>query len=242
MEAAAAIIVIGNEILSAKVRDSNSPWLIAELRALGMPVARVFTIPDDVGIIAQTVRSAAAQFEQVITCGGVGPTLDDVTLEGIALALGVPLVTEPRLEAAIRAHYGNAVLPSHLKMALVPAGARLTDPPGAIWPVLDAANVLVLPGDPGILQRKFHSVKQRFARQRMTLRRLHLACDEGLVAPHLDRLHAEHPGVQIGSYPTYDERGLRVMITLESLDAAAVDSAARRFLELASALTFVPGE
>lgn len=239
MEAAAAIVVIGNEILSAKVQDSNSPWLIAELRSVGMPVARVHTIPDDVAIIAATVREAAAQFEQVITCGGVGPTLDDVTLEGIALALGVALVVDAKLEAAIRAHYGAATLPSHLKMALVPQGSQLTDPPGAIWPVLDVRNVLVLPGDPSILRRKFSSVKQRFERRRVTLHKVHLVCDEGLVAPHLDVVHAEYPGVQLGSYPSYDGRVVRVMVTFEALDAARTAACVRRFLELADPATVV---
>lgn len=242
MEAAAVIVVIGNEILSAKVQDTNSPWLLAELRSVGMPVARVLTIPDDITIIATTVRDAAENFEQVITCGGVGPTLDDVTLEGIALGLGVPLVVEPKLEHAIRAHYGAGTLASHLKMALVPQGSRMTDPPGAIWPVLDVRNVLVLPGDPGILRKKFLSVKARFARKQLALRKVHLVCDEGIVAPHLDSVHAEYPAVMLGSYPSYDGRVVRVMVTFEALDPALTEAAVRRFLELADPATIVPGD
>lgn len=234
MERAAAIVVIGNEILSAKVEDSNAPWLVRELRAVGMPVARIVTIPDEVPVIAETVRSLAAAFEQVITTGGVGPTLDDVTLEAIALALGRPLVVEPRLETAIRAHYGAATLPAHLKMALVPAGALLTDPPGTIWPIVDVGNVLVLPGDPGIMKRKFSAIKERFRRTPPCLRRVYLVGDEGFVAPHLDTVHAAHPAVQLGSYPSYDGRDVRVMVTFEAADKAAVDAAVEDFLQCIS--------
>jgi molybdenum cofactor synthesis domain-containing protein len=230
MQRAVAIVVIGNEILSAKVEDSNAPWLVKELRAVGMPVLRIVTIPDEIPVIAQTVRTCAHEFEQVITTGGVGPTLDDVTIEAVALALGRKLVVEPRLETAIRQHYGAATLPAHLKMALVPEGATLTDPPGAIWPVVDVANVLVLPGDPSIMRRKFTSIRERFRRTPPCLRRVYLCGDEGFVAPHLDLVHAAHPTVQLGSYPRYDGRAVEVMVTLEAADAAAVEAAVALFL------------
>src|SRR3954469_22164976 len=96
--AAAALVAIGNELLSGKVSDTNAPLAIQELRDLGLPLLEIRTIPDDVETIAATFRDLSPRFEVVLSSGGVGPTHDDVTFEGIARALGVSLVRQPDLE------------------------------------------------------------------------------------------------------------------------------------------------
>ena len=221
----AAIIVIGNEILTGKVRDATSPYLLRELRALGFPVHRVVVIPDDVDVIAREVRRHSEEFSQVFTSGGVGPTLDDVTFDGICKAFGLELVEDERMARVIREHFGERTTPSHLKMALVPTGARLDFDGRMPWPVVEVENVMVLPGDPGILRKKFESVKERFRRAPWHARRIYTLLEEGDLAPILERLEGGHPEVAIGSYPVYEKSDYKVLVTIESKDAADVERA-----------------
>lgn len=225
MEDAAGILVIGNEILSGKVVDTNSPYLVSELTALGMPVRRIMTIPDEIPVIAAAVRELAGSFAHVLTCGGVGPTLDDVTIEGIAAAFAMPIVRNPDLERAIRNHFKEKTLESHLRMARIPEGARVSPLPGIAWPALYVRNVLVLPGDPTFLRRKFESEKERFRRQPFVVRRLYTHMEEGALSPVLDAVFAAHPSVRLGSYPVYGHPEYSVQVTLESRDGKAVQAA-----------------
>src|SRR5262245_55817355 len=102
----AAIVVIGDEILSGKFSEDNASWLIGELRDLGVALRRIEVIPDVVEEIGDAVRHAAARYDHVFTSGGVGPTHDDVTIAGVARAFGVGVVRHPQLEAELRAWYG----------------------------------------------------------------------------------------------------------------------------------------
>ena len=100
MAKTAGILLIGNEILSGKITDANAAYLCRELRALGVEVRRITVIPDEVDLIAAEVRAFSAAYDVVFTSGGVGPTHDDVTIEGVARALDVPVIREPRLVSA----------------------------------------------------------------------------------------------------------------------------------------------
>ncbi len=231
MDDAAAIIVIGNEILTGKVVDTNSPFLVAKLRDLGMPVKRIVTIPDEIPTIAATVRELSARFQHLFTCGGVGPTLDDVTMAGLAAAFDVPLESRPELEAAIRKHFGPETQASHLKMAVVPANATLIVSESLPWPAVMVGNALVLPGDPGLLRRKFLALGERWRRAPFFVRRVYVLHEEGALSPHLDAIDLEHPGVALGSYPVYDRRDYSVLVTLEWKDEARVDGACRSLCE-----------
>jgi molybdenum cofactor synthesis domain-containing protein len=232
MEDSAAILIIGNEILSGKVRDTNSPYLIEELRSLGYPVARVLVISDSVQIIAKAVAELSKQFKQVLTSGGVGPTLDDVTLEGIAAAFELDLVRDQRLEEIIARHYGDKMTPSHLKMALLPRGTRLTWSDELPWPLIEICNIMVLPGDPRILRRKFSAARDRFRRDPWHLKSVYTRLDEGYLAPLLEQLHSTYPEVAIGSYPVYELSDYAVQITLESKDESLVAQALAEFREM----------
>ncbi|MFM8408750.1 MAG: molybdopterin-binding protein, partial [Alphaproteobacteria bacterium] len=125
MPRTAGIVVIGNEILSGKVVDTNSPYMASELRALGVELRRVTTIPDELDVIGDTVREFSGAFDVVFTSGGVGPTHDDVTIEGIARGFGRAVVRHPELEAGLRKYLGDRLNAAHLKMAEVPEGAEL---------------------------------------------------------------------------------------------------------------------
>lgn len=227
---AAAIVVIGDEILSGKVQDRNSPFLISELRALGLPVKRVMTIPDDVEVIARTVRELAEAFAHVITCGGVGPTLDDVTFEGIARAFDVRLATEPTLERIIREHAGERTTPAHLRMARLPEGTELWWEEGFPWPATRMRNVLVLPGAPELVERKWAAIRERFRSTPFVLRRIYLTVDEAAIAADLEAVDAAFPSVDLGSYPVFSPVDHQTQITLESKSADAVEAAVKALL------------
>lgn len=152
--ARSALVVIGNEILSGKIVDTNTPFLIAELRSLGVELAEIAVVPDEVARIAEAVARVASRSEHVFTSGGVGPTHDDVTMEGVAAAFAVPVIRHPRLEALLRGYYDAQKLPleeANLRMADVPEGATLLEGPDLRWPVVAMRNVYVLPG----IQRSF---------------------------------------------------------------------------------------
>ena len=125
MATTAGILIIGSEVLSGKVTDENSPYLVRELRSLGVDVRRIVTIPDDIPVIVEAVQDMARDHDLVFTTGGVGPTHDDVTIAAIARAFNRRLVRHPLLEEALRRHYEAGITAAQLRMAEVPEGSRL---------------------------------------------------------------------------------------------------------------------
>src|SRR5215468_5910884 len=154
----AAIVVIGNEILSGKSEDKNANFLIGELYRLGVALRRIVVIPDDVEDIARTVRECAANFDYVFTSGGVGPTHDDVTIEGVAKAFNRSVIRHPELEAMLRGYFGDGADEARLRMADMPEGSELIREKGLRWPVLATENVYVLPGVPELFRSKFEAI------------------------------------------------------------------------------------
>jgi molybdenum cofactor synthesis domain-containing protein len=221
----AAIIVIGDEILSGKFAEENAAWLIGELRQLGVAVRRVEIVPDVIDDIRDAVRAAAGRYDHVFTSGGVGPTHDDVTMEGIARAFGVGVVRHPELERLLRTYYGERIEERNLRMADVPDGATLVEADHPSWPVASIRNVYILPGVPLIFRRKFGAIRERFRLPPFHVRRLYCAAEEGALARHLDEVVAAFPQVGVGSYPRWDAPDFRVLVTLESKDEAALAAA-----------------
>jgi molybdenum cofactor synthesis domain-containing protein len=134
--ARAGIILIGDEILSGKVVDENARFLIEELRELGVSLQRMTVIPDVLDEIAATVRDFSERFDHVFTSGGVGPTHDDLTMEGVARAFGTTLIRHPELERRLRGFYGERLNERNLRMADVPDGVTLIDGDVPTWPVV----------------------------------------------------------------------------------------------------------
>src|SRR5579884_2407614 len=162
MAKTAAIVVIGNEILSGKTQDENALFLARELRELGVDLRKISVIPDELDLIAAEVRGFSAEFDFVFTTGGVGPTHDDVTMDGIAIAFGQKIRRHPELEAILRHYYNADLIEGNLRMADVPDGARLVGGKGMWFPVVAGENVFIFPGVPEILQRKFNRIKEMF--------------------------------------------------------------------------------
>jgi len=223
--ATAAIVVIGNEILSGKVVDTNSPYLCRELRALGVDVLRITVIPDDVDVIAREVREASRAHDWVFTSGGVGPTHDDLTMDGVAKAVDVPIEVNEAIVDRIEHALAQRCNESQRKMAALPQGATLIDA-GDLWfPVVVFENVHIFPGIPELLQKKFDAIRERFQGVPFVLKRVYVRRKESDIAHELNALLEAHPALMLGSYPRIRESEYQVLLTLESRDAAYVQRA-----------------
>jgi len=182
----AALVVIGNEILSGKVTDTNTPFLARELRCLGVSLERVVVIPDDVEQIAADVAAFSRRYDVVFTSGGVGPTHDDITMDGVAAAFGRPLVEHGELRRAIESFVGNRVNAAHLKMAQIPEGAELIVDDKLAFPTVLVENVYILPGIPELFQAKVISLRDRFRTRPYYLRQVLVRDNETLIAEFLN--------------------------------------------------------
>ncbi len=155
----AAALIIGNELLSGKIAEANLLVLARELRALGVLLRRAVLVLDDLETIAREVRELSATHDVVFTSGGVGPTHDDLTMEGVARAFGVSVVIADDIAAMIRRYYGERTTEGHLLMARIPEGARLVASPTIPWPTVVMRNVWVLPGVPEVFQMKLPHIR-----------------------------------------------------------------------------------
>ncbi|HEX4998772.1 MAG TPA: molybdopterin-binding protein [Terriglobia bacterium] len=239
MAKTAGILVIGNELLSGKAVDENSPFLARELRDLGVDVRRITVIGDDVSALAAETAAFSRAFDHVFTTGGVGPTHDDVTMEAIARAFERPLARSSELVSALAMLYPPECLEANLRMADVPAGARLVGP-GLVFPVIAVENVYIFPGVPEILRRKFTRIRELFREAPFRLREIYLRDDEGRVAPALNRVLDQFPDLMLGSYPYLDNPDYSIKITLESKDASYLERASVLLLEELSKIDVKP--
>jgi molybdenum cofactor synthesis domain-containing protein len=232
MARTAGIIVIGNEILSGKVVDTNSPYLCQELRTLGVDVRRIVVVPDEIAIIAADVAALAHTFDYVFTTGGVGPTHDDVTIEAVAHGLQQAVVVHPDLDALLQKHWADRPSAARQKMASVPEGAQLLMEPSLPIPVLLVENVYIFPGIPQLFRRKFDSIKERFRDTPYHTRLVFMAVPESSFSHLLDMLVREFPALMLGSYPEVKNPDYRVKLTLESKDQTYLTQAYERLLAL----------
>ena len=226
----AAILVIGNEVLSGKVEEQNARFLIGELRELGVALQCILTIPDEPEQIAAATKDLSARFCYVFTSGGVGPTHDDVTITSIARAFEQPIVRHPELEQLLRRYFGEGIDETRLSMADVPAGVELIYGESLKYPVLACGNVFIFPGVPELFRKKFIAIRERFRVAPFFLRVVHTLEDEFDIAARLQSLADAHPNVAIGSYPNFILPEYRVRVTLESKQEAAVEAAQQELL------------
>lgn len=232
----AGLLVIGNEILSGKVVDTNSPYLATELRELGVELERILTIPDDIEGIAREVRAMSEAYDFVFTSGGIGPTHDDVTMDGVALAFGREIEESGSMIERMERAQGKPPNASQRKMAQIPSGSILIDS-GDLWfPIIVVENVHIFPGIPELLRKKFKSIRERFRGIPFQLRRVYVTKSESDIAHSLNALLVDFPELMLGSYPRIAEEHYRVLLTLESRDADYLERA------VASLLERIPGD
>ncbi|MFY9270622.1 MAG: competence/damage-inducible protein A [Candidatus Manganitrophaceae bacterium] len=214
----AAIVVIGNEILSGKVIDTNSPYLARELRTLGVDLQRIAVVPDQIESIGEEIAFCHKRYDLIFTSGGVGPTHDDVTMEGIAKGVERPLVHHPVLDQLLRTAYQKNLNPAELKLADVPEGLELLYAETLRVPVLHFENIYIFPGIPELLVRKFEAIKERFRETPFYLRKIFLTASEASIAAGLNQVLAQYPHLLLGSYPILHHPDYQVILTLESKD------------------------
>lgn len=244
------LLLIGDEILSAKVEDVNMRFLCSELRAIGWRVDRAVFVRDSVDLIAKALRDLSEANDAVITAGGLGPTLDDVTMAAVAEAFERKLQRHPELERRIRDFMGEKVTEAHLKMAETPEGPEVVlldyeDEMGNLspFPLLRVRNVYVLPGIPSLVQAKWPAVRQDLSSRgdeasslspfHSIVMRLRLS-DESEIADALKQAASTAgPTVSLGSYPVSNQSdGCEVVLSLESKDTYSLDLAHKHLLGL----------
>jgi molybdenum cofactor synthesis domain-containing protein len=229
MTPSVAGLIIGNEVLSAKVVEANGAHLTKRLRERGLPLRMMMTVPDEVDAIVEAIEVCRRRAHWLITSGGVGPTHDDVTVRAVALALGRKVVRLPRMEALVTEHYGERAPAEAMRLAEAPQGAELWDIPGHWYPVLTCERVFMLPGVPMLFKAQLELVLQRLPTAKVELTNLYLSAGESEIANALDTVALAMPEVAIGSYPTFDPAdGYRVKITVEHAERAKVASAVER--------------
>lgn len=219
------IVIIGNEILSGRTRDSNLHFLGRRLDELGCPVAETRIIPDITRTIVDTVNHARKHFDYVFTTGGIGPTHDDITSASLALAFNVAIERNPEAQQALEEYYpADDLTDARLKMADIPVGARLIDNPVSGAPGFQMENVFVLPGVPKIMQAMFEGITDRLTGGPPVLTRSVITnLREGQIAGALQTLQDRYPDISIGSYPFFKNRRFGVNVILRGTDAQLLD-------------------
>lgn len=231
MARTAAALIIGNELLSGKIHEANLVQLARSLRRLGVELRRVVMVLDDIETIAAEIQSLSSTHDLLFTSGGVGPTHDDVTIEAVAKAFGVPVISHPALEAIVRRYYGARTTAGHLRLALAPEGAALHDNARVNWPVTVMRNVWVLPGVPEVFTLKLSIVEDVLGVDTPFLSRaVYTNMDEGTLKPLLDAIVAAFPDVSVGSYPTWSDPSYRTKLTFDGTDAARLEQAVQGFI------------
>lgn len=225
----AAGLIIGNEVLTAKVEEANGTFLIKRLRERGVPLAGLCIVPDEVDPIIEALQLLRRRARWVVTSGGVGPTHDDVTVRAVALALGRRVVRLPEIEQLVKEHYGQAATPEALRLADAPEGSELWSQPGLRYPVLTCDGIFMLPGVPQLFRLQLETVLARLPSSPVAMTVLYLSASEPEIARALDQVALSMPHVSIGSYPNFDDAlGFKVKLTVEHADPTPVAEAVGR--------------
>jgi molybdenum cofactor synthesis domain-containing protein len=235
----AAVLVIGDEILSGKVEEANVAVLARTLRPLGILLRRVVVVMDDIDTIVREVRELSKSHDWLFTSGGVGPTHDDVTVEAVAKAFNVGVISSPPMEAMLRAHYRERCTAGHLRMALVPEGAALEVTAEVAWPTIRFENTWLLPGIPEVFRMKIPVVVARLTQSlsggdgavpAFVSHAAYVKMDEGELKPLLDRVVASFPDVAVGSYPKWLDPSYKTKLTFDGRDETKVLAARDAFV------------
>ncbi len=225
----AAMIVIGDELLSGRTRDANTPHLAQALEKVGIRLREVRIVPDEEDAIVEAVRALAARHDHVFTSGGIGPTHDDITADAVARAFGRPVGIHPEAHARLVTFYearGIGMNAARLRMARIPEGARLIDNPVSAAPGFSVENVHVMAGVPSIFREMLAGLLPRLAGGvPLLVRAFLLRRPEGEIAALLGEIAAAHPDVAIGSYPSFRADGHETRIVLRSADPVAIEAA-----------------
>ena len=225
----AAMLVIGDEILSGRTRDANMHHLANELTRTGIDLREARVIADDHDAIARAVRELGTAHDTVFTSGGIGPTHDDITADAVARAFDRPISVRADARALLQAHYdraGQDLNEARLRMARIPEGATLIENPISAAPGFTIANVHVMAGVPAIFEAMLASVLPTLTGGAPLLSQsLRIFRGEGDIAGPLGKLARRYPQLSIGSYPFQQNGAFGAQVVIRGDDGAAVDAA-----------------
>ena len=234
----AAVLIIGDEILSGRTREANLSYLAERLGARGIPVVEARVVRDDSAAIIDAVNTLRIRYTYVFTSGGIGPTHDDITARCIAQAFGVPVERNAEAVRRLTAHYEPGQLnDARLTMADMPVGASLIDNPVSAAPGFRIENVHVLAGVPMVFQAMVDAIVGGLAGGPPLLGRT-VVCrlGEGTIAADLAAIQARYPTVSIGSYPYLRQGLVGVSLVVRGTDDAAISGAVGEIVEAAHRL------
>lgn len=222
----AAILIIGNEILSGRTKDANLPWLGEQLSGMGIVLAEARVVRDVEAEIIGALNTLRAQNDYVFTTGGIGPTHDDITSACVAKAFGTQLHRHPDALAALMAHYKpEDVNEARLKMADVPMGATLVENPVSAAPGFHMENVYVFAGVPVIMRAMFDAMRHELrGGAPIQSRSVSTYLTEGTIAAGLTAIQNAHPQVDIGSYPMIKNGKLGTSLVIRGSDEAVLEA------------------
>ncbi len=224
----AAILVIGDEILSGRTKDRNIGYIAEYLAKAGVDVREARVIPDDEGEIVAALNALRTRYDYVFTTGGIGPTHDDITADSVAKAFGVAIDEDPRALAIMLARYQPSDLTAaRRRMARIPAGADLIDNPVSKAPGFRIGNVIVMAGVPAVMQAMLdHAIKSVRTGLPMLSETIEAGpMPEGRYGGPLGEIAVARPSVIIGSYPSFVDGKFRNHIVVRGKDAAQVAEA-----------------
>ncbi len=232
----AAMLVIGDEILSGRTRDSNMHLLAGELTRTGITLSEVRVVADDHPAIVAAVRALSAAHDNVFTSGGIGPTHDDITADAVADAMGVSIGHRSDAMTILGAHYERSGLPfneARQRMARIPDGATLIDNPVSSAPGFSIGNVHVMAGVPNIFQSMLAGLLPRLTGGAPLLSQsLRVERGEGEIAGPFGALAAEFPDLSMGSYPFIQNGAHGTNLVIRGTDPARLDAAMVRLARL----------
>jgi molybdenum cofactor synthesis domain-containing protein len=216
----AAVLIIGDEILSGRTRDTNLGDIARYLATFGVDLAEARTVGDDTADIVAALDALRTRYDYVITTGGIGPTHDDITADAVALAFGVELYEHPEILALMTARWGGELNAARRRMARVPIGGSLVkNPPG-----FQIGNVFVLAGVPQIMRGMLEDVGPRLRTGAVVIARTVRVegAGEGAIAAPLETLAKAHPNLSLGSYPFFGPEGYGSNLVIRGRDGEEV--------------------
>lgn len=232
----AAMLVIGDEILSGRTRDANMHYLAGELTKHGIDLREVRVVSDDAPAIVAAVRALAEGFDHVFTSGGIGPTHDDITADCIAQAFNAPIDVREDARALLAEHYANTgreLNDARLRMARIPDGATLIDNPVSIAPGFTMENVHVMAGVPNVFQAMVATVLPTLTGGAPLLSQtLRVQRGEGDIAGPLSDLATEFDDLSFGSYPFQQNGAYGSNVVVRGADGTRIDAAMARLRAL----------
>lgn len=232
----AAMLVIGDEILSGRTRDANMHYLAGQLTEIGIDLKEVRVVSDEHDDIRSAARALSDRYDHVFTSGGIGPTHDDITADAIADAFDTSIDVREDARSILQAHYdrqGIEMNEARLRMARIPAGAALIDNPVSAAPGFSLKNVHVMAGVPNIFQAMVASVLPTLTGGAPLLSAtLRINRGEGDVAGALGSLAADHPELSFGSYPFVKDGKYGTNVVVRGPDISVLNAAIDRLREL----------